>query len=305
MAAATGYTSQYGFQLYDTTGTTEDWNYAANSTYGYTIEIGPPDGAFHMPYDVGFIKEWNGYGKGRGKGLREALLVGAESSFSQRDHSVISGKAPAGRTLRIKKEFVTETSEWCERGFSPIVSFVNPPLSTVTESRCFGPKKPAIKIPDGIDQTTVVPANGRFSWHVNPSGRPFVKAAESYRFTCEDGGSVVFSTEVLVNRGETKDLGAICGASPDPVGGPPAVSPTPVATPPAGRKPAKKAKKKLTARQRRILRACLAKANRTAKRRKWSSKRRASARRACERKAAKAAPRKKAASRKKAKKRKR
>ena len=29
MGDATGYTSQYGFQLYDTAGTTEDWNYAA------------------------------------------------------------------------------------------------------------------------------------------------------------------------------------------------------------------------------------------------------------------------------------
>ena len=29
MADATGYRSQYGWQLYDTSGTTEDWNYAA------------------------------------------------------------------------------------------------------------------------------------------------------------------------------------------------------------------------------------------------------------------------------------
>jgi Zinc carboxypeptidase len=47
MASDTGYTSQYGWQLYDTSGTTEDWNYAAAGAYGYTIELGPAaeDGA--------------------------------------------------------------------------------------------------------------------------------------------------------------------------------------------------------------------------------------------------------------------
>src|SRR4051812_39362271 len=41
MAGATGYTSEFGFQLYDTAGTTEDDSYAATGGYGYTIEIGP------------------------------------------------------------------------------------------------------------------------------------------------------------------------------------------------------------------------------------------------------------------------
>jgi hypothetical protein len=31
-------------QLYDTSGTTEDWNYAAAGTLGYTIEMGPSGG---------------------------------------------------------------------------------------------------------------------------------------------------------------------------------------------------------------------------------------------------------------------
>src|SRR5215211_4189081 len=58
MGAATGYTSQYGFELYDTAGTTEDDSYAATGGYGYTIEIGPKDGMFHMPYQQGFIDQW-------------------------------------------------------------------------------------------------------------------------------------------------------------------------------------------------------------------------------------------------------
>ena len=60
MGDATGYKSQYGFELYDTAGTTEDWNYAAQGAFGYTIEIGPENGEFHMPYETGFVKEWNG-----------------------------------------------------------------------------------------------------------------------------------------------------------------------------------------------------------------------------------------------------
>ena len=40
MAAENGYTSQKGFELYDTTGTTEDWSYFATGGLGFTFEIG-------------------------------------------------------------------------------------------------------------------------------------------------------------------------------------------------------------------------------------------------------------------------
>ena len=40
MAAENGYTSQFGFQLYDTTGTTEDWSYYSTGGLGFTFEIG-------------------------------------------------------------------------------------------------------------------------------------------------------------------------------------------------------------------------------------------------------------------------
>ncbi|HEV2088657.1 MAG TPA: M14 family metallopeptidase, partial [Cryptosporangiaceae bacterium] len=41
MAAQTGYSNQFGWELYDTTGTTEDYSYNATGGYGYTFEIGP------------------------------------------------------------------------------------------------------------------------------------------------------------------------------------------------------------------------------------------------------------------------
>ena len=91
MADATGYTSQYGWQLYDTSGTTEDWNYAAAGTFGYTIEVGPEDGFFHMPYETGVVNEWNGTGEREGQGMREAFMLSLESAANAEDHSVITG----------------------------------------------------------------------------------------------------------------------------------------------------------------------------------------------------------------------
>ncbi len=60
IAHASGYESQLGFELYDTTGTTEDDSYLGTGGYGYTIELGPADGNFHMPYETGVVAEWTG-----------------------------------------------------------------------------------------------------------------------------------------------------------------------------------------------------------------------------------------------------
>ena len=69
MAKDNGYFSQKGFELYDTTGTTEDWSYNQTGGYGFTFEIycGEPnyttgdcdDPAFHPLYAT-MVKEWDG-----------------------------------------------------------------------------------------------------------------------------------------------------------------------------------------------------------------------------------------------------
>jgi hypothetical protein len=165
MAKATGYTNQFGWQLYDTSGTTEDWNYAAQGAYGYTIEIGPKDGNFHMAYETGVVNEYNGSGRREGKGVREALLLAAEAAGNPADHAVIKGTAPAGRVLRLRKDFVTKTSDVCAAALD------EPAVPDTCEA-----KTGVQEIPDFLDTTTVVPASGRFEWHVNPSTRPFVGA---------------------------------------------------------------------------------------------------------------------------------
>lgn len=160
MADATGYTSQFGWQLYDTSGTTEDWNYAAQGALGYTIEIGPEGGQFHMPYETGVVNEWVGT-DGR-PGLRGALMIGAEAAADPQHHATIRGNAPPGRVLRLKKTFKTSTS--------PVCAVSNPSASSGV---CQGQADP-ILVDDFVDYSRVVPQSGRYTWMAGPSTRPFV-----------------------------------------------------------------------------------------------------------------------------------
>ncbi|HEX2084497.1 MAG TPA: M14 family zinc carboxypeptidase [Solirubrobacteraceae bacterium] len=165
MAEAAGYTSQYGWQLYDTSGTTDDYTYAAQGGYGYTVEIGPEDGDFHMPYETGVVKQWTGEYAGNGKGLREALLLGAESAANPVDHSTLRGRAKPGTVLHLRKEFQTATGAKC--------TYAQGYVNAQTPLDCVAPGAVAL-FDDEVDSKTVVPDGGAFEWHVNPSSRPFV-----------------------------------------------------------------------------------------------------------------------------------
>ena len=172
MAAATGYTSQYSFELYDTSGTTDDYTYAAQGGYAYTIEIGPKNGQFHMPYQTGVVDEWTGKPgtPAAGKGLREALLLGAEAAANPADHAVLTGKAPKGSVLTLRKEFETETSKKCTYAQGYLNS-----SGGGTPLDCVAPGEKA-SFADMVESSTVVGRKGTFEWHVNPSTRPFVGA---------------------------------------------------------------------------------------------------------------------------------
>ena len=214
---AAGYTSQYGYELYDTAGTTEDDSYAATGGYGFTVEMGPPDGNFHMPYKTGFIDDWTGensYASGRG-GLREGMLVAAEAAATASDHAILRGTAPAGRVLRLKRAFRTRTSPYCEKGIEPILTLL-PPI-------CLTGQKPPLLIDDVLDATTLVPASGSYAWHVNQSTRPFVGAAggtEAYELTCEDAAGAVLEMRTLtIARGQDVTLNVGCGGAPTTLAG--------------------------------------------------------------------------------------
>ena len=158
MAAQNGYKSQYGFQLYDTSGTTEDWSYLSTGGYGYTFEIGHTN--FHPPYAVA-AAEYDGTGdlaqKVHGHGNREAYFLALENTANRSQHSVLKGKAPDGAVLRLHKTFKTPTSPVIDSGG------VEGPVQTFT---------------DTLDTTMVVPSSGRFTWDINPSTRPLVAKAK-------------------------------------------------------------------------------------------------------------------------------
>lgn len=196
MGAAAGYESQYGFQLYDTSGTTDDYTYAAQGSYSYTIEIGPAGGDFHMPYQTGVVDEWTGKPgtPTEGKGLREALLLAAENAAAPEHHAVIEGKAKRGTLLRIRKDFVTETSAPC--------AYAQGYLNTsggATPLDCFG-ELDMISIPDKLESTMTVPNNGKFEWHVLPSTRPFVGARVEGGEPEPAGDPTVFTPTVEENK---------------------------------------------------------------------------------------------------------
>jgi hypothetical protein len=139
MAAQNGYQNIHGWQLYDTTGTTEDWSYNATGGYGYTFEIGADE--FHPPFPE-VVDEYLGAGEYEGKGNREAYLIALENAADAGNHAVITGRAPKGATLRLRKTFATPT--W-ESSFE-----------------------------DTLDSTMQVGSKGRYTWHVNQSTRPIV-----------------------------------------------------------------------------------------------------------------------------------
>ncbi len=168
MTAANGYRNIHGWELYDTTGTTEDWSYNATGGYGYTFEIGPDE--FHPPFPE-VVDEYLGAGEYAGKGNREAYLLALENTVDTATHAVITGKAPKGATLRLTKAFSSPT--W-DGSFQ-----------------------------DRLDTRMVVGDKGRYTWHVNQSTRPVVQAKlveitqdEPVRSESYEGGPTTVGQEV-------------------------------------------------------------------------------------------------------------
>jgi len=184
MAAQNGYRSQYGHQLYDTTGAAEDWSYYATGALAFTFEHGT--NSFHPAFSA-VVTMYFGSGSTAGKGNREAYLLAAESTIDPARHSVITGTGPAGAVLRLKKSFTTKT--WN-----------------------------GTQLPDVLDTTMTVPAGGTYTWHTNPSTRPAVVqqgGKESWTLTCErPTGQVLETRSITVARGArvTANLTA-CSAS--------------------------------------------------------------------------------------------
>jgi hypothetical protein len=158
LADTNGYANIPSFQLYDTTGATEDWSYWTAGGLGFTFEIG--DEAFHPEFSHAVVGEYLGRepaaGAGRG-GNREAYYRMLEATVDAANHSVIRGEAPKGATLSIAKAFETETS----------------PVLQPAADGSLQPTAP-LRFPERLDSSMVTGGDGAFSWAVNPSTRPYV-----------------------------------------------------------------------------------------------------------------------------------
>jgi murein tripeptide amidase MpaA len=175
MAAASGWGSHRALAIGEITGAAEDWNYFAQSSYGYTAEIRGPN--FHGNYGGSVVTEYVGDAAHLGLGVREAYLLAGERAALADDHSVIAGSAPAGATLRLRKTFSTPTSQ-------------------------------GAALPETLESTLEVGPSGAYEWHVNPSSRPDVREGrkrkpkpETWTMTCELDGAVAGRVSVAVDRG--------------------------------------------------------------------------------------------------------
>lgn len=177
MAARNGYASIPGYALYDTSGTTEDWSYAATGGLGYTFEIGPT--SFHPPFaDV--VAE---YARNR-----EAYVVALESAADDATHAVATGVARPGSVIRAHKKLSMQTV--------PVI--VDELAGTTSAPRSFR---------DVLDSTITVGSSGAFAWHLNPSTRPASRASEAWTVSCEQPlGTVRARGRLVIARGERKTL---------------------------------------------------------------------------------------------------
>jgi len=153
MTAHNGYANIPGYGLYDTTGTTEDWSFWNTGGLGFTFEIGGTD--FHPTFTDGVVAEYLGRAPSPGAGLggnRESYYAMLASTVDSSLHSTLTGKAPAGWKLRLRKEFVTPTS--------PVIQSDGSVLDPILYK-------------DVLDSTYVA-TGGTFRWAVNPSTRPYV-----------------------------------------------------------------------------------------------------------------------------------
>src|SRR3954453_6273206 len=166
-------------------------------------------GNFHIGYNRAVVNQWTGAEteKGRGKGLRDALLAAGEAAADRQQFSTLTGTAPGGEVLHLRKDFTTFSSDICTVE------------DTGVDCTAQGAVLPKQSQPDHLDYTTVVPPSGKFDWIVTPSTRPFeLKAGrtEQWTLTCEDPETkkVEETRQVTVDRGQTVTLDLKCGAKP-------------------------------------------------------------------------------------------
>ncbi len=220
MLAATnnGYTNtRDSAHDYETSGETNDWSYYATRGFGFTQElIGPVTGCPQaLPnYLNCTTADFTGHAGPtstaaqtntfQGHAVRDAWWTVFVYASLPAAHSVISGTAVPGATLKITKDFTLYTA--------PVKQNTTPATSTSP-----------IPVATHLESSMTVPASGKFTWDVNPSIRPqsayyadgehtgpngFIN--ESYTITCTAAdGTLLETNHITVDKGQTVNM-ALC-----------------------------------------------------------------------------------------------
>ncbi len=196
-----GYVSERSWELYDNSGTTEDWSYGVTGGYGFTFEIGNEN--FHPAYERAVVGEYLGTGERAGRGNREAYLTGLEFAADRAQHATIDGFAPPGRVLEVRRTVTSSTSPICV--LQP-TGFASTPC---------GPTTPALPFSDEVTSRRVVGPDGVLAWHVNPSESPLAGGKGAWTLTCADAdGRVLERRELALERGASARAELSCGTPP-------------------------------------------------------------------------------------------
>ncbi len=172
LADALGYTNAASVG-YPTTGTTDDWAYAAMGALGFTVENGAI--GFHPPYDQEIGSFW--------KEHMEAFEIMMGAVANPKYHSVLRGQIADGRAkLTITKTFKTALSPGNPTGQEGVTEKIMMNLDTERD--------------------------GSFVWHLSPSSRPYENKPESYTLKISAGGKTK-TLKVMLKRGQQLDLGKI------------------------------------------------------------------------------------------------
>lgn len=154
MRSHNGYHSVRGWQLYDTSGTSDSWAYGVGGTMAYTIEVGEWTGFTSLhPEFTRHIDEYLGRGTapGAGKGgNREVYYTMLAATLEPKYRSTLTGTLPDGWTLTAHKRVSTPTAPVLQPDGT-----VSAPLHYTDRFR-----------------SSLRGTGGRFSWAVNPSTRP-------------------------------------------------------------------------------------------------------------------------------------
>ncbi len=204
LVAANGYSSERSWQLYDNSGTTEDWSYGVTGGFGYTFEIGSEN--FHPAFEQAVVGEYLGTGDKEGLGNREAYLRALAAAADPAGHAIIEGFAPPGRELRLRRVVEAKTGPVC---ITQPTGFFSTPC---------GPTTSPLPFTDTLTASMRVPASGVVEWHVNPSGSPQARSGP-WELSCQTAAGTVHEGRLLtLARGGRARIDLACGLPSCPAG---------------------------------------------------------------------------------------